>query len=136
MVHAVQPQNSIPDVIIWMLCGNQRTAYYRVPAHELIYSSKAECRGELCSKIQTLTLKASPNNFLKFQVDDLTSSRTLSLQWPGKEAEDKNKKDTLPGQIRVKLWLGLEKDEKVWLTEHTNENENGEISIFAETVSA
>ena len=60
------------------------------------------------------------------QIIDLS----LPIKWPGKEAEDKNKRDILPGQIRVKLWLGLEKDEKVWLNEHTDENENGEISIL------
>lgn len=52
-----KPQNSIPDVIIWMLCGNERTAYFRIPASEIMYSSKPECRGELCSKLQTITLK-------------------------------------------------------------------------------
>lgn len=52
-----QPQNNIPDVIIWMLCGNERTAYYRIPASEIMFSSNLECRGELCSKLQTITLK-------------------------------------------------------------------------------
>lgn len=52
-----KPQNSIPDVIIWMLCGNERTAYFRIPASEIMYSSKPECKGELCSKLQTITLK-------------------------------------------------------------------------------
>jgi hypothetical protein len=54
-----QPQNSMPDVIIWMLCGNERTAYYRLPAHELLYSSKADCKGDLCSKLQTVVLKVN-----------------------------------------------------------------------------
>jgi hypothetical protein len=40
-----------------MLCGNERTAYFRIPAHEIMYSSKPECKGELCGAIQTITLK-------------------------------------------------------------------------------
>jgi hypothetical protein len=45
------------------------------------------------------------------------------------------KKDAVPAQIRVKLWLGFEKDEKDWLQMHIDETFNGAISIFAETVS-
>jgi hypothetical protein len=32
------------------------------------------------------------------------------------------------------LWLGLEKDEKDWIQAHIDENVNGAISIYAETV--
>ncbi|CAF0722705.1 unnamed protein product [Brachionus calyciflorus] len=105
-----EPQNSIPDVIIWMLCGNERTAYFRIPANEILFSAKNECRGELCNKIQTIILK-----------------------WPGKEAEDKAKKEIIPAQIRIKLWLGLERDEKDWIETHINEEIDGAICIYAET---
>lgn len=44
------------------------------------------------------------------------------------------KKEVIPAQIRVKLWLGLERDEKDWLQMHIDEELNGAISIFAETV--
>lgn len=57
------------------------------------------------------------------------------LQWPGKEAEDRVKKDIIPAQVRVKLWMGLEKDEKDWLLTHIDESVNGAISVYAETVS-
>lgn len=58
----------------------------------------------------------------------------VALKWPGKEAEDRVKKDIIPAQVRVKLWLGLEKDEKDWLLTHIDENVNGAVSIYAETV--
>ena len=106
-----EPQNSLPDVVIWMLCGNERTAYYRIPSQELIYSASEDGRGELCGKMQTITLK-----------------------WPGKEAEDRLKKERIPAQIRVKLWLGLEKNENDWIQQHLNEDLDGAVSIFAETV--
>ena len=55
----------MPDVIIWMLCGNERTAYFRIPAHQILYSSNQECKGELCGVIQTITLKVNTLNSLK-----------------------------------------------------------------------
>ena len=55
-------------------------------------------------------------------------------KWPGKDVEDKEKKEKIPAQLRVKFWFGFEKDEKVWLKHYNNENVNGAITIFAETV--
>jgi hypothetical protein len=55
-------------------------------------------------------------------------------KWPGKDDEDKEKKEKIPAQLRVKFWFGFEKDEKVWLKHYNNENVNGAITIFAETV--
>uniref|UniRef100_A0A7M4DUI4 C2 domain-containing protein n=1 Tax=Crocodylus porosus TaxID=8502 RepID=A0A7M4DUI4_CROPO len=55
---AHEPQASIPDVMIWLLCGEQRVAYARVPAHAVLFS-KAGPRtcGRLCGKTHTLFLK-------------------------------------------------------------------------------
>jgi len=49
----------MPDVIIWMLCGNERTAYFRIPAHEIFYSPNSEYKGEFCNKSQTIILKVT-----------------------------------------------------------------------------
>ena len=51
-----QPQNSVPDVIIWMLSGNKRVAVHRIPSHLLMHSPKAKACGKLCKKIQTIFL--------------------------------------------------------------------------------
>ena len=51
-----QPQNCVPDVIIWMLTGNKRVAVKRIPSHLLIYSKTAKARGKLCGKVQTIFL--------------------------------------------------------------------------------
>ncbi|KAI5627367.1 myoferlin, partial [Silurus asotus] len=83
---AEEPQNSMPDVIIWMLRGEKRVAYSRIPAHQVLYSvySEQAC-GQYCGKTQTI--------FLKYPMD-------------------KNKGCKLPAQIRVNMWLGLAAVEK------------------------
>lgn len=54
----MKPQNSMPDVIIWMLRGEKRVAYTRVPAHQILYSTYSEqACGQHCGKTQTIYLK-------------------------------------------------------------------------------
>ncbi|KAM4591429.1 myoferlin [Odontesthes bonariensis] len=83
---AEEPQNSMPDVIIWMLRGEKRVAYARVPANQILYSNFSEqARGKHCGKTQT-----------------------IFMQYP----MDKNKGVKLPVQLRVNMWLGLSAHEK------------------------
>uniref|UniRef100_A0A7N6AT89 C2 domain-containing protein n=1 Tax=Anabas testudineus TaxID=64144 RepID=A0A7N6AT89_ANATE len=83
---AEEPQNSMPDVIIWMLRGEKRVAFARVPANQILYSSVSEqsC-GKHCGRTQT-----------------------IFMQYP----MDKNKGVKIPVQLRVSMWLGLSADEK------------------------
>ena len=55
----IQPQNCIPDVVIWMLSGNKRVAVKRIPSHEIMYSCNAKARGKKCGKLQVLFLTVS-----------------------------------------------------------------------------
>lgn len=55
LVCPIQPQQCIPDVVVWMLAGRKRVACTRIPAHKLFYSD-GKGRGQLCSKVQTLFL--------------------------------------------------------------------------------
>ncbi|XP_018560298.1 dysferlin isoform X1 [Lates calcarifer] len=80
---AEEPQNSLPDIVIWMLQGDRRVAYHRIPAHTVIFSQE-HC-GKHCGQLQTV--------FLKYP------------QGTGGEAK-------LPGQLRVKVWFGLAADVK------------------------
>ncbi|KAM6898404.1 myoferlin-like [Lycodopsis pacificus] len=78
---AEEPQNSMPDVIIWMLRGEKRVAYSRIPAHQVLHSTYSEqACGRDCGKLQT-----------------------VFLQYP----MDKNQGLKVPVQIRVNMWLGL-----------------------------
>ncbi|XP_054846459.1 dysferlin isoform X2 [Eublepharis macularius] len=83
---AEEPQNSLPDIVIWMLQGDRRVAYSRVPAREVLYSRNGpnSC-GKNCGQLQTI--------FLKNPQEEVMGPR-------------------IPAQIRVRLWLGLAVDEK------------------------
>uniref|UniRef100_A0A8B9TYW6 Fer-1 like family member 6 n=1 Tax=Anas zonorhyncha TaxID=75864 RepID=A0A8B9TYW6_9AVES len=74
-----EPQNTVPDVFIWMLSNNKRVAYARVPAKHILYSPEEEQRGKDCGKIKT--------HFLK-----LPGKRPLG--W------------TVQAKVDVYLWLG------------------------------
>ncbi|XP_066173632.1 dysferlin isoform X8 [Sylvia atricapilla] len=83
---AEEPQNSLPDIVIWMLQGDKRVAFARVPAHQVLYSRNIpSCCGRNCGKLQTI--------FLKYPQEEAMGPR-------------------IPAQIRVRLWFGLAVDEK------------------------
>ncbi|XP_072883563.1 myoferlin-like isoform X1 [Hemitrygon akajei] len=78
---AEEPQNSMPDIIISMICDEKRVAFARIPAHELLYSTtNEEACGRFCGRTQTI--------FLKY-------------------IEGKSKSYKVPTQLRVRFWLGL-----------------------------
>ncbi|XP_040217713.1 myoferlin isoform X3 [Rana temporaria] len=81
-----EPQNSMPDVIIWMIRAEKRLACARIPAHQILFSTTSEdACGKHCGKTQT-----------------------IFLQYP----MDKNNGVKIPCQLRVNFWLGLSAVEK------------------------
>ncbi|XP_061078522.1 myoferlin-like isoform X1 [Conger conger] len=83
---AEEPQNGMPDVIIWMLRGEKRVAYARIPANQVLYSTDSEqACGQYCGRTQT-----------------------IFLQYP----MDKDKGLKVPVQVRVNMWMGLSAHEK------------------------
>lgn len=81
-----EPQNSMPDIIIWMIRGEKRLAYARIPAHQVLYSTKGEnASGKYCGKTQTI--------FLKYP-------------------REKSNGPRVPVELRVNIWLGLSALEK------------------------
>lgn len=57
------------------------------------------------------------------------------IKWPGKIAKEKDKQFRIPARIRFKLWFGLEDTESNWLRNHFDEDKNGALLSYAETVS-
>lgn len=52
-----QPQQSIPDVFIWMISEKKRIAYYRFAAKDLLDATDNAFKGKHCGKLQTIFLK-------------------------------------------------------------------------------
>lgn len=123
-VSAVQPQNSLPDIVIWMLQGDRRVAYHRIPAHTVIFSQQ-HC-GKFCGQLQTVLLKVNTRQRPTHKCTHWSLwPAACALQYPqGTGGEAK-----LPGQLRVKVWFGLAADVK-----HFNQYAEGKLSVFAETV--
>ena len=83
------PQDTLPDIFIWMLVNKKRIAYARLPARRVIYSIVEEECGKDCSKIQTLFL-------------------TL----PGHRGiEDR----TIQAKLEIYMWLGLTKHRRNYM---------------------
>uniref|UniRef100_H2ZAE4 C2 domain-containing protein n=1 Tax=Ciona savignyi TaxID=51511 RepID=H2ZAE4_CIOSA len=83
-----EPQNSLPDVVVWMISDNKRIAYARIPAYEILYSpEKPEFCGRYCAKPCTITLK-----------------------YPTANAKSK-KHYKVPAQLRIIAWLGRAADQ-------------------------
>lgn len=63
MLRLHQPQNSMPDVVIWMLRREKRVAYARVPANQILYSKLSEqACGKHCGKIQTIFMQVEDSS--------------------------------------------------------------------------
>ena len=56
-VPTFQPQDCIPDVFLWMLCGGRRVAYTRIAAQHVMYSLVEEERGKDAGRMQTVFLR-------------------------------------------------------------------------------
>ncbi|XP_051829561.1 fer-1-like protein 5 [Antechinus flavipes] len=94
----LEPQSSIPDVVIWLLCKEHRVAYTRVPINTILFSQAGPFYGgKFCGKAQTLFMKVR---------------RTLY----SKERKQKNlleaqeQKGIMAAQLRVCMWLGSVSD--------------------------
>uniref|UniRef100_H2ZAE1 C2 domain-containing protein n=1 Tax=Ciona savignyi TaxID=51511 RepID=H2ZAE1_CIOSA len=100
-----EPQNSLPDVVVWMISDNKRIAYARIPAYEILYSpEKPEFCGRYCAKPCTITLK-----------------------YPTANAKSK-KHYKVPAQLRIIAWLGRAADQDSF-----EFHSRGQISVYADT---
>ncbi|EDO43088.1 predicted protein, partial [Nematostella vectensis] len=104
---AIEPQNCIPDVIVWMISGSERIAYYRIPAQEVLFSTTPDACGKICGKTVELRLK-----------------------YPGKKGQDLKDHPEIPALVRVELWFGHEKYQDNWTAREKSE---GDFIVYAET---
>ncbi|XP_067038375.1 myoferlin-like isoform X1 [Acropora muricata] len=104
---AEEPQNSLPDVIIWMVSGSTRIAYHRIPAYEVMFSPREDACGKHCGK----TIE-------------------IEMKYPGKKALEIGDHPELPAMVRVELWFGLEKHQNDWTAREKSE---GDFAVLAET---
>lgn len=88
---AIEPQETTPDVFIWMLCGGKRVAYTRIPSQHIAYSLVEEERGKDAGRMQTVFLRL-----------------------PGKRG-DGPKGWAIQAKLNVMIWLGLHKHKKDYL---------------------
>ncbi|XP_043277265.1 otoferlin-like [Venturia canescens] len=51
------PQQSLPDIFIWVISSGKRVAYHRMPARDVVYSIVDEESGRFCSTVQSVYLK-------------------------------------------------------------------------------
>ena len=59
LIRPIQPQNSLPDVIIWMISGSTRIAYHRIPAYHVLFSPREEACGKYCGKTIEIEMKVT-----------------------------------------------------------------------------
>jgi len=89
-VDSVEPQIGIPDIIVTLLHGKDRVAYYRFPVADYFWATEPDTRGPLFAKSQTVFLKSySPQP--KRLLDDL-----------------------VPGQLRLNISFGPEDTYEKW----------------------
>ena len=65
----------MPDVVIWMITGQKRTVYYRIPAYDVLYSSNPDYMGRFCGSVQTINLKVIKVYYLYIQKHGLVLLR-------------------------------------------------------------
>ncbi|XP_015590570.1 otoferlin [Cephus cinctus] len=85
------PQDSLPDVFIWVISSGRRVAYHRIPSRDLIYSIVDEECGKHCAKVQTMFLKL-----------------------PGKKRFGPSGW-TIQTKLQIYMWLGILKHKKYFI---------------------
>ncbi|XP_039378296.1 fer-1-like protein 5 isoform X6 [Mauremys reevesii] len=146
-----EPQASMPDVVIWMLCKEKRVAYARVKAHTIMFSKAGPCAcGKLCGKTHTLFLKVGdvPGSLSRSRSPRAVGAGEPSRGGAGSahawwlllervqhgpfafllQSPQRDGKDTIHGQLRMRMWLSLVSDSQEFMR-HCE----GKIGVYAET---
>ncbi|KAI1885019.1 hypothetical protein AGOR_G00215870 [Albula goreensis] len=99
-----EPQHTIPDIFVWMLCSNKRVAYARIPARNLLYSDSPDDKGRDCGKIKTLFLKPPGRRLTGWTVQ----AKVDVYLWLGNSRDSTHMLENLPTGFESG-WLATEK---------------------------
>lgn len=75
--------------------------------------------------------RKNPTNISHIWTKKVFNKTTISQQYPGKKQFNLEDYPEVPAQVRVILWLGLEKHQEAWTNRQDIE---GDFCVFAETV--
>ncbi|KAM9800773.1 fer-1-like protein 4 isoform 1-T1 [Syngnathus typhle] len=102
---AQEPQNTIPDVFLWLLSGSKRLAYVRIPARFVIFSLVEDQRGRDCGRVTTLYMKSPGGS---------TSEIFAKLEaylWLGQAKYSKEAITSLPDEF-LPVYKGSQEDQE------------------------
>ncbi|ERL89507.1 hypothetical protein D910_06873 [Dendroctonus ponderosae] len=103
------PQHSLPDVFLWIICGGKRQAYQRIPARDIVYSIVDEESGKYCGRVRSIFLKFSyQGDFLP----NLQRSNQSPSVVSGGTVDDKEKSPLLPRDITISFGYGTQESAK------------------------
>ncbi|XP_023341787.1 otoferlin, partial [Eurytemora carolleeae] len=109
------PQHSLPDVFIWMISGNRRVAYQRIPARNILYSLLDEEKGADCGTVQNLFLRVNPHSssWKKTSLSSFSPGLDPSTWLAGRRGSGSGGW-VIQAKIQIYLWLGLLKHKKCY----------------------
>ncbi|KAA0707661.1 Fer-1-like protein 4 [Triplophysa tibetana] len=90
-----EPQSTLPDVFLWMMTGDKRVAYARIPVHSILFSLVEEEKGKDCGKVATVYMK-TPGG----PVGEIFAKLELYM-WLGITKYAKNCVTSLPADFRA-----------------------------------
>ena len=100
-----EPQHALPDVFLWMISGNKRVAYTRIPAEDILYSKVDTERGIHSGRVQTILLRL-----------------------PGKLGHGQGGW-AIQAKIEIRFWLGLLKHKSDYLKDAPSGFETDEDAL-------
>uniref|UniRef100_A0ABM5EPS6 Fer-1-like protein 5 n=1 Tax=Pogona vitticeps TaxID=103695 RepID=A0ABM5EPS6_9SAUR len=110
-----ETQIGIPDVMIWMLCGERRVAHARVKPQTIMFSRAGlHARGGLCGKTHTIFLKGAQAK----GVDSLIPAVLRVRMWFGRMADSAEFMKCCEGKIFVyaETYENQKKTHGIWGT--------------------
>ncbi|CAG2103855.1 unnamed protein product, partial [Medioppia subpectinata] len=96
---AKDPQHSMPDIFIWLLCGDKRIAYQRLQTRHYLFSIVEEECGKSCAKLHNIFLKLSGKK--NEIIDGLIQNMVYIYVWIGNKKHKKYFAKGLPKGYRM-----------------------------------